>query len=44
MRDHHDLYVHSLRKPLEEAVRIPEDEGAHQIEMEMPCDGGVCMV
>ena len=43
-RDHHELFVHSLRKPLEEAVRIPEDQGAHQIEMEMPCDGGVCMV
>ena len=44
MRDHHALYVHSLRKPLDEAVRIPEDQGSHQIEMEMPCDGGVCMV
>ena len=26
------------------AVRIPEDVGAHQLEMEMPCDGGVCFV
>jgi hypothetical protein len=28
----------------EEAVRIPEDVGAHQLEMEMPCDSGHCFV
>ena len=41
-----DLYVHSSRLPLEKAVRIPEDVGAQQLEldMEMPCDGGVCFV
>ena len=25
-------------------MRIPEDVGAAQLEMEMPCDGGVCFV
>jgi hypothetical protein len=39
-----DLYVHNARAPLEEAVRIPEDVGAQQLELEMPCDGGVCFV
>ena len=39
-----DLYVHPGRLPLEEAVRIPEDVGAQQLELEMPCDGGVCFV
>ena len=37
------LYIHPARKPLAEAVRIPEDEGAHQIEL-AGCDGGVCFV
>ena len=40
MRDLHVLYVHPARKPLQEAVRIPQDEGAEQLEL---CDGGVCM-
>ena len=39
-----DLYVHPSRMPLEEAVRIPEDVGAQQLELETPCDGGVCFV
>ena len=39
-----DLYIHNARLPLEQAVTIPEDEGAHQLELEMPCDGGVCFV
>ena len=39
-----DLFIHPSRLPLEEAVRIPEDVGAQQLEMEMPCDGGVCFV
>ncbi len=38
------LYVHPARKPLPEAVVIPEDFGAEQMEFEMPCDGGTCWV
>ena len=37
-------FVHSSGLPLEEAVRIPEDYGAHQIEMDIPCDSGHCFV
>ncbi len=41
-----ELFVHPYRKPLEQAVRIPEDEGAEQlaleIELEQPCDSGHC--
>ena len=37
-------YVHNSRLPLEQAVRIPEDYGAHQIEMDIPCDSGHCFV
>jgi len=39
-----DLFIHPGRKPLEEAVRIPEDVGAAQMQMdlEVPCDGGAC--
>ena len=42
----HILYVHPARIPLEEAVKIPEDIGAHQFgffEEEQPCDSGFCM-
>ena len=38
------LFIHSSGLPLEEAVRIPEDYGAHQIAMEIPCDSGHCFV
>jgi len=38
------LFIHSSGLPLEEAVRIPEDYGAKQMEMEMPCDSGHCFV
>ena len=41
----HLLYVHPARRPLEEAVKIPEDVGAHQLglfEAEQPCDSGHC--
>lgn len=44
-REKHLLYVHPYRRPLEQAVMIPEDEGAHQIGMfdaEQPCDSGIC--
>ncbi len=46
MRDRHILYLHPARRPIEEAVRIPEDHGARQLELELeaPCDGGVCFV
>ena len=33
-----------VRRPLAQAVRIPEDEGVQQLEMDLPCDGGVCFV
>ena len=40
-----DLFIHPHRKPLAEAVRIPEDEGAKQLTLDdVPCDGGVCFV
>jgi len=39
-----EMFVHSSGLPLEEAVRIPEDYGAKQIEMEIPCDSGHCFV
>lgn len=42
VRPNHTLYVHSEAKPLDEAVRIPEDYGAQQMEMEIPCDSGFC--
>ena len=38
------LFVHNARLPLAEAVRIPEDYGATQMEMEIPCDSGHCFV
>ena len=38
------LFVHPAVLPLEEAVRIPEDYGAHQMEMDIPCDSGHCFV
>lgn len=41
-----ELYVHPYRKPLAEAVSIPEDHGATQLAMdfipERPCDSGYC--
>ncbi len=41
-RPAHTLYVHPARRPLAEAINIPEDHGAHQLELEMPCDSGLC--
>ena len=41
-RPNHTLFVHRNGLPLETAVRIPEDYGAQQMELDMPCDGGVC--
>lgn len=41
---HGSLYVHPHRKPLVEAVTIPEDYGAHQTTFDELCDGGVCGV
>ena len=43
-RPPHDLFVHPARRPLAQAVTIPEDFGAEQLELEIPCDGGVCFV
>jgi len=43
-RENHQLFVHTARKPLEEAVKIPEDYNATQLEMDMVCDSGVCFV
>ena len=45
--EHGLLYVHPGRKPLTEAVDIPEDHGANQPELEgfeAVCDGGHCGV
>ena len=46
MRDHHTLYIHPYRKPLEKAIQIPEDQGVTQLglDLEQPCDGGHCFV
>ena len=40
--DHGPLFVHPHRKPLAEAVAIPEDEGASQLSFEDSCDSGFC--
>ena len=44
----HVLFLHPARKPLAEAVVIPEDFGMSQVEMfdegAMGCDGGICGV
>ena len=41
-----ELFVHPHRKPLAEAVTIPEDDGAKQLALELgleqPCDSGHC--
>ena len=39
-----ELFLRPVRRPLAQAVRIPEDEGVQQLEMDLPCDGGVCFV
>ena len=43
-RPNASLFVHPGRKPLAEAVSIPEDYGASQLELdfEAPCDSGFC--
>ena len=43
-RPGYDYFVHGKAIPLEEAVKIPEDFGAKQMEMDMPCDSGHCFV
>ena len=43
-RPNHTLFIHRAGLPLEVAVRIPEDYGAKQMEMEIPCDSGHCFV
>jgi len=43
-RPNYDFFVHTKAIPLEEAVRIPEDYGAKQMEMDIPCDSGHCFV
>ena len=43
-RDQHDVFVHPNLLPLEEAVRIPEDYNATQLELDLPCDSGTCFV
>ncbi len=43
-RDTMDVFIHPSRIRLEEAVRIPEDVGAQQLELDIPCDGGACFV
>lgn len=40
-----DLYVHPSRKPLTEAVRLPEDAGFEQVSLlEQECGSGYCFV
>ena len=43
-RDEHDVFVHPARLPLDDAVRLPEDYGATQLELDLPCDSGTCFV
>ena len=40
----YQVFIHNSGLPLEEAVRIPEDYGAKQMEMDIPCDSGHCFV
>ena len=39
-----EMFIHPAVLPLEEAVKIPEDFGAQQMEMDIPCDSGHCFV
>ena len=43
-RPPHDLFAHPYRRPLEDAVRLPEDDGqlALGLALEEPCDSGYC--
>ena len=41
-RPNHDLFLHRAGQPLPQAVRIPRDFNAEQLEMDMPCDAAVC--
>ena len=43
LKQHGLLYIHPSRKPLTQAVAIPEDEGAYQVSMDISCEGGYCM-
>ena len=43
-RPSHDLYLHPATVPLHQAINIPEDFGAQQSEMDIPCDAGTCFV
>lgn len=49
-RPPYPLFVHHSRRPLTEAVIIPEDVGAEQLSLNLidishaPCDSGVCFV
>ncbi len=48
-RPPYPLYVHPARKPLTQAVHIPEDEGYTQAEMFLDlsnatCDSGYCFM
>ena len=44
VRRKHQLFIHSAKLPLSKAVNIPEDHGASQLELDLPCDNGVCFV
>ena len=43
-RPGHNAYIHRAALPLPSAVRIPEDLGAEQLEMDIPCDAATCFV
>ena len=36
------LFIHPGRRPLAEAVKLPEDQADAEMEDEMPCDSGTC--
>lgn len=38
------VYLHPARVPVTTAVSIPEDQGAFQPELDLPCDSGHCFV
>ena len=44
VRRKHQLFLHPSATPLSKAVNIPEDYGASQLELDIPCDDGACFV
>ena len=44
VRRKYQLFIHPSKLPLGKAVNIPEDYGASQLEMDLPCDDGAYFV